>query len=100
MRLQAYGINASVRTPPSRDPFQLFNQIIHFCIVENLRARGSCHLQSLMETIDGNDSCCAKYESAADRELANGPASPNGYNIAGFDLAIFRGHVARRENVR
>ena len=58
------------------------------------------HFQPLGHSIDGNDTAGAEHPSALDGELADWATSPDRDRIARLHLAIFRSHIAGRENIR
>ena len=94
------GSPGGVWTPPAREIFQHFDDIIHFFIVNHLRVPCPCHLQTFGKAVDRNHALCSEKEGTADGELPHRAATPDGNHIARFDVAVLRGHVSGRENVR
>lgn len=58
------------------------------------------HLQALRHPVDGDDSPGFEHPGALDGELSHGSATPDGDRITRLNIAIFRRHESRRENVR
>ena len=100
MRFKAYRVHAGIWSTASGNPFQFLNQIIHFFVIDDFCACGSCHFQTLMDAIDCYHPLRAEQERAADCKLADWATSPNRDHVTRLDLAIFRRHVSGRKNIR
>ena len=64
--------------------------------VDDFRVGGLGHGQPLGNIVDRNDAPGAEEVRAANRELTDGTASPDGHRVAGLDVGILRRHVAGR----
>ena len=57
------------------------------------------HLEALGHGVDGDHPPGAEHPGAADRELGDRAAAPDGDRVARLDLGVLRGHVAGGEDV-
>src|SRR5262249_28033415 len=76
--LEADAIDAAIRTDATGEFFQKFGNTIDFLVIDRLRASTLGHPQAVVEAIDRDHALGAEHEGAADRELADWSASPNG----------------------
>ena len=67
--------------------------------IERLGAGRLRHRQALRHRVDGDHALGAEQEGAADRELADRAAAPDGDRVAVLDVAELGRHVAGREDV-
>jgi hypothetical protein len=67
--------------------------------VERFGTGLSRHLQSLGNGIDGDDTSCPQHEAAANRELRDRTAAPDGNRIPLANVAVLSPHVAGWEDV-
>src|SRR5579885_874638 len=98
MRLKADGINASVGSAATCHPLELFDNVVHIGIVDDIGACQAGHFQPFMETIDRNYSLGAEQKSAANGKLPDRSTSPDRDNIARLDVTILSGHVRSEEH--
>ena len=78
---------------------QGLDYVVYLLVVDGLGSAFFGHLQTVVEAVDGNHALGAEHESAADRELADRAAAPDGDRVARLDVAVLRAHVSGRENV-
>ncbi len=100
MRFQAHRVDTGIRAAPAREVFQcLLN--IHIFEVECVRGTGflTSHLQPVRVAVDGDHTRGAQQVGAGDCQLPHRSASPNGDDIAGFDVAHLSAHVCRWKNI-
>ena len=98
-RLGADRVDAGIGAAALR---QLLDAVVDILLheIERLGAGVAGQRQALRHGVDGDDPPGAQQEGAADRELADRAAAPDGDRVAGLDVAEIRRHVAGREDVR
>src|SRR5579884_1233866 len=74
---QTNSIDTSIRAAARSHPLQFFDEIIHFFVVDDLRAGGSRHLQTFRNAIDCNYTFSSQQQRAPNRELAYRTTTPN-----------------------
>src|ERR1051325_6825493 len=91
--------NARVRSAAARHFAQGVGDAVDFLVVDRLRAAFLREAEPFGNAVDGDHAFGAEHEGAADRELSDRSAAPDGDGIAGLEVAILRGHVAGGKNV-
>src|SRR4028119_789526 len=92
-------IKARIRTTTTCHFFERFADI-HFLVVENFcLALFLGHLEAFRNSVKGDNTLSTEHKSALNRELSNWPTAPDGYDITGFNVAVFRCHVASGEDI-
>src|ERR1041385_4793517 len=67
---------------------------------DGLRTGLASHLKTFWHIIDRKHALGAEQKGALDGELAHGTATPNRHGITGLDVAILRGLITGRKNIR
>src|SRR4029453_17973199 len=89
-----------VRSLTAREVAKRF-RYIDLGVIEYCRVAVRCgQMKTFGKTIDGNDPFRTEHVGAFDRELPHGTAAPDRNRVSGLYLAVFGGHISRREDVR
>ena len=99
MRLHPDCVDAGIRASTAGHFLQRLEHAQLF-IVERFSTALARHAQSLGKAIDRDHTPRAEHECASDGELPHRTASPDCHRVALSNVAVLRGHVARRQDVR
>src|SRR5437868_5244018 len=100
MSFQADRIDAGVRAAAPRGIEERVMDIQLFVVDRISPALFPRHFEPFGKAVDGNHATRAEQIGGLDGELTDGPAAPNGKDIAALDIAVLSGHIAGRKNVR
>src|SRR5688572_22370704 len=100
MAFASHGINARIGTASPRKFLERFRDA-HLFVIERDRARAfRGESQSFGKSIDCDHAFRAEQIGAPNREKTDWATAPDRHGIARLNVAILRGHISRRENVR
>src|ERR1700727_2526961 len=100
MGLKTHGVDTRIGTDSAGEVLQRGQNVhIFLRVIDSNCSKRSSKLESLRESIYGDDPSSTQHEGTRDCELPNWPASPHGYRVSGLNLSIFCGHIACRKNI-
>src|SRR5437016_2112927 len=99
MRLHSDRVDARIGSPASSQLLQFFYHV-DFFIIDRLRKSHPCEFQPSRESINSDHTLGSQERSAANRKLADRPATPNGDGVTGLKVAVLGGHVTTGKNIR
>src|SRR6185437_12461338 len=93
-RFEADGVHAGIGAAVSGHVAQDVDDTVDFFEVDRFRAALLREFEAFGDAIDGDDAFGSEHERAANRELRDGTATPDGDGVAPLNIAIDGTHVA------
>src|ERR1700676_643212 len=93
-------VNARVWADSAGHFLNLLYDIVDFFVINSFGVCLAGKRQTLWESIDSDHPTSPQQPRATNGELPYWTAAPHSDHISVFEIAIFRGHIPRREDIR